>query len=82
MSDLFWREHVKQDRLEEMYEIFRKRDDATEKNTAIRLARFAEARMLNTADRHIIESEGVLVKERAANEVLVDYIITRDEDGK
>lgn len=60
MSDPFWRELVKQQRLEEMYEIFRKRADATEKNTAIRLARFAEAHMYNAADRRIVELEDAL----------------------
>lgn len=57
MSDPFWRDLIKQDRLEEMYEIFRKRPGATDKGTAMQLARFAEAHMYNAADRRIVELE-------------------------
>lgn len=60
MSDPFWRELVKQDRLEEMYEIFRKRPEATDKEVAIRLARFAEAHIFNAADKRIVELETAL----------------------
>lgn len=62
----FYRELVPQSQLEEMYETFRSRDDATEKNTAIRLARFAEARILNAADDRIVKLEAAL-KERKVN---------------
>lgn len=54
-------EHVKQGRLEEMYEIFRKRPEATDKEVAIRLARFAEARVINAAEIRIVELEAALV---------------------
>lgn len=60
MDDSFG-EHVKQDRLEEMYETFRKRPEATDKEVALRLARFAEARMRNLLHGRVIELENVLV---------------------
>lgn len=68
MSDPFWKELVKQERLEEMYEVFHQRPDATEKNTAIRLARFAEARMFNAADRRIVELEDELKKAKQSHD--------------
>lgn len=57
-------EHVKQDRLEEMYEVFRKRPEATGKEVAIRLARFAEARVINAAEIRIVELEAALMSRK------------------
>ena len=60
MPSHFYEELVKQSRLEEMYQIFRSREDATEMNTALRLARFAEAHVYNAAEKRISELENVI----------------------
>lgn len=62
-------EHVKQDRLEEMYEILRKRPEATDKEVAIRLARFAEARVINAAEIRIVELEAQLPSDEVRNAI-------------
>lgn len=66
MSEPAWDEHVKPERLEEMYETFRARrapgPEATDKEVAIRLARFAEARIINAARTRIIELEAQVKK--------------------
>lgn len=56
----FYEELVKESRLEEMYEIFSKRADATGERTAIRLARFAEAHVYGAAQKRIDELEAAL----------------------
>jgi hypothetical protein len=69
MTEPFWRELVKQDRLEEMYDVFRKRPEATDKEVAIRLARFAEAHIFNAADKRIVELEKCLPSDEVRNAI-------------
>lgn len=62
----FWKESVLQDRLEEMYEVFRARPKATDKEVALRLARFSEACIKNAAYGYVADLEAE-IKELEVN---------------
>lgn len=57
MAEPFWKQLIKQDKLEAQYEVLLKRGTFTDKEIAIHLARFAEAHIFNAADRRIDELE-------------------------
>lgn len=59
MSEPFWRDLVRQDKLEAQYEVLVNRGTFTDKEIALHLARFAEAHIFNAAQRRVEELERI-----------------------
>lgn len=62
MSQPFWKDLTKQDDLEAQYEMLCVSGSYTDKDIAIHLARFAEARIFVAADKRITELETRIAK--------------------
>lgn len=62
MSAPFWKELIHQDKLEAQYDVLLGRGTFADKEIAIHLARFAEARIFNAADDRITETERKMAK--------------------
>lgn len=65
MNKPFWKELTTQDDLEAQYDALCKRGVYTDKQIAMHLARFAEARIFASADAHIDRLEAELAKLKA-----------------
>lgn len=65
MTAPFWRDLIKQDALEAQYEVLRKEQVVnvySDKEVALHLARFAEAKIFVAAERRITELEAHIAK--------------------